>query len=372
MSDVFKSKLEKITEEVGINEIQSTLEVIIEEKPSNITESFLRGINFLGKLRIHPLIGKAIDLGNIIRDVRRSEAYEKLNEKLVEILKKQVEKEDLVDIKNLLEDLRARAIDYIVKQTGKVEQGLRHIHAPSSVAREEGRNLYFGERFTQEALYKLASRLCDSIALGEALGIYSEDEGFMLDLKQIAYLDFKCSFKIELERLGVYEYEANHPYAVFLKFILWLMNKIDVEEDFEKKRLVISILDRLKTSAISLFFMPPDREKWCTIVLPRLDIFIERFIQSKESRMRIETLTNGLHNFITVAIREARRKREGEKVRNIIDLLMNNYETFCRRLIEHGALDFYAIRNMMDIIVDLSTKYNLKLSLKPLGLLVRC
>jgi hypothetical protein len=372
MSNVFKSKLEKITEEVSISEIQSALERIFEEKPSNITERFLREINFSGKLRIHPLIGKAIDLGNIMRDVRGSETYKRLNEKLIEILKRQVEKEDIADIKNLLEELRDRVIDYVVKQAGKVEQGLRHIHAPGSVARKEGRNLYFGERFTQEVLYKLTSRLCDSIALGDTLGIYSEDESFMLDLKQIASLDFKCPFKIELEGLGAYEYEANHPYAVFLKFILWLMSKFDVEENFEKKKLVISILNGLKTSAISLFFMPPDREKWCTIVLPRLDIFIERWIQNKESRIRIEVLVSGLHNFIRAAIREARKKRESEKVRNIIDLLMNNYEVFCRRLIEHGALDFYAIRNMMDIIVDLSTRYDLKLGLKPLGLLIRC
>ena len=46
---------------------------------------------------------------------------------------------------------------------------------------------------------------------------------------------------------------------------------------------------------------------------------------------------------------------------------MSNYEAFCRRLIEHGNIDLYAIRRLMDIIVDLGTRYNLKIYLGPLG-----
>jgi len=380
MSDMFKSKLKGIVEEISTNEIQDALEKVIKERPRNIAESFLDEINFSGKLRIHPLVGKVgkgnvrvIDMGNLMRNIRRSEYYKKLHEKLTEISKQQVTIEDIIEVKNFLENLKNKAIDFIVRQTGKTEQGLRHFHAPGSVAKSEGRNLYFpGEKYAQEILYQLASRLCNSIALGDDIGIYSENEVLTIQFKQLAYQKFKSKFKIELKDLEISEDEGDHPYAVLLGFVLWLIKLLLIEEEHEIRILIQSILDNIKTSAISLFFMPQEVEKWSTINLPRLDVFVEKWILNKESRDRIETLRNELRHFIVTARKEAKRKGEIREVENTIDLLMNNYDAFCRRLIEYGDLDFYALRRMMDIIVDLGTRYGLKIYLKPLGSLIGC
>jgi hypothetical protein len=384
MSNAFKDKLRRVVEEISINEIQDALKKVIERKSENIAESFLDEVNFVGKLRAHPLVGKVggvgrrrvsvIDMGNLMRNIRRSEYYKKLYEKLTEISKQQVMIKDIVEIKDLLEGLKSKAIDFIVKQIGTTRQGLRHFHAPGSVAKSEGRNLYFpGEKYTQEILYQLASRLCNSIALGNDIGIYSENEDLMIQLKQLAYQKFKSKFKIELKDLDISEDEANHPFAVLLGFTLWLVKLLLIEEKHEIRTLIQSILDNLKTSAISLFFMPQKEvEKWSTISLPRLDIFVEKWVLNKESRDKIEALRRELKHFITAAREEAEKKGKVEEVKKTIDLLMSNYDAFCRRLIEYGDLDFYVLRRVMDIIVDLGTRYGLKMHLKSLGSVMRC
>lgn len=371
IKDKFKDKLIKIVEEISVNEVRYTLENIIEKKPKYIIDNFLDRIGFDGKLRSHPIIDKIIRRGPLPRmkdHIKKSEDYKRLSEKLNEILKRQVNAEDVSEIKNLLEKLMEKAINYIVeKMAGNPEKGLRHIHALGSVARDEGRNLYFGEKYTKETLYRLASRVCDSIALGDNLGIYSEDEDLMLELKQLVYRRFKSTFKIKPEDLGVSEDEANYPYTALLGLILWLAKRLLVEEDVEIKALIQSILYDLKTSPITLFFVPKEAERWGVISLPRLDMFIDRWVLNEESKAKIETLRNELKNFIMTAHRKAERERKTREVENTISLLMSNYEAFCRRLIEHGDLDLYAIRRMIDIVVDLSTKYDLKIYLRPLG-----
>jgi hypothetical protein len=371
LKDKFKDKLIKIVEEISVNEVLYTLENIIEEKPEYIIDNFLNRIGFDRKLRSHPIIDKIIRRGHLPHmrgHIKRSEDYKRLSKKLNEILKRQVNAEDVSEIKNLLEKLMEKAINYIVEEmAGNPEKGLRHIHAPGSVARDEGRNLYFGEKYTKETLYRLASRVCDSIALGDNLGIYSEDEDLMLELKQLVYRRFKSTFKIKPEDLGVSEDEANYPYTALLGLILWLAKRLLVEEDVEIKALIQSILYDLKTSPITLFFVPKEAERWGVISLPRLDMFIDRWVLNEESKAKIETLKNELKNFIMTARRKAKRERKTREVENTISPLMSNYEAFCRRLIEHGDLDLYAIRRMIDIVVDLSTKYDLKIYLRPLG-----
>jgi len=374
MSNEFRNILETLAGEVNIDEIQNAIDRIVEEEPDNVTEGFLKEVNFWRKLSTHPLLRVVIDWGNLLREIKKSEHYKKLDEKLINILKLgEIKEEDIIEIKNLLKVLKDEAMDFITRQTGKVEQGLRHIHAPGSVAKKEGRNLYFGEQFTQEVLYNLAARLCSSIALGDNLGIYSEDKDLMQEHKQLAVLHFNSlsPFKIELKDLGVNEHETNHPYVVFLKFILRLVKMFYAEENYDKKKRISLILDRLKTSTVSLFFMPPNKEKWCTIMLPRLDLFINKWIMNEESRERIEMLFNVLHNFIDKAAEEAGKKRESKWIRNLIDILMGNCDVLCYMLIEYSVPDFYSLRNIMDIMVDLGTRYDLKLYLKPLELATR-
>ncbi|MEM4677039.1 MAG: hypothetical protein QXY55_04030, partial [Candidatus Korarchaeota archaeon] len=87
-------------------------------------------------------------------------------------------------------------------------------------------------------------------------------------------------------------------------------------------------------------------------------------------RENLDAFVKSIDNLIKDALRESKKKKEGEKARNSIDILMNNYEILCRRLIEYGIPDFYALRNIMDIVVDLSTRYGIRFRFESLMLAV--
>ncbi|MEM1661164.1 MAG: hypothetical protein QXR17_08535 [Candidatus Bathyarchaeia archaeon] len=372
--NIFREKLETIIGDISLDDVKSALEKLVasqknQEENQEMVRSFLDEVGFKGIFQLHPLVGRIIAIGiwgRIANKYQKTHTYKRIKEKLSEILRRQrVEEEDIREIRDLLIELRKMAVDFIdEKIVGNVKQGLRHVHAPGSVAKGEARNLYFGEKFTDDDLYRLASRLCSSIAFGGYTGIYSEDEDFIRNLKQlIVSFGFGPPFKIEENRLreiGIREDDLDHPYIVFLKFVMWLKNQICIDVDPEKRKVCSSILNMLQSATISVFFMPPNREKWCTISFPRLDFFINNWIQDDEARKRLEALAENIDNFIKITRREARKRKELDKVENIISLLMNDYEMLCRKLIEQGASDFHALRSIMDLIIDLSARYSIK------------
>jgi len=364
--------MKEIIKRVEESDIQKALERVLEKKKSeNIVKDFLKEVGFGKKSCNHPLIGKVINWGGFFdKRVRKSEPYKELSKKLTEIVERGLEVEHIIGVKDLLENLRNLLIDYVItEEIHGAEKGLRHIHTPGSVAKSEGRNFYLpGEEYTEDTLYWLAFRLCSSIVLGDSLGIYSENENLMLKLKQLAAQKFGLKFRIMPEDLGIDKREAARPYAALLGLILWLMEELMIEEKSELKTLIRSILDELRVSPICLFFMPSGKgERWATIYLPRLDIFIDRWILDEKSRKKLKDLRDELKRFITTAYMAAKKEGEEREIKNTIDLLMDNYDAFCQRLMEYGSLDLYASRRMMDIILDLATRYGLSMYLQSLG-----
>ncbi|MEM2169765.1 MAG: hypothetical protein QW186_08215 [Candidatus Bathyarchaeia archaeon] len=390
----FRNRLESIVGDFTSSEIKDPIERVIfskgekknvkgvsfkrkgeKEKADEVVESLLKVVNFKKRFMQHPLVWKTINWGNASKEYRKSDAYKRIQNKLTEILEKQkVEVKDLEELTYLLRELRRAVIDFIERRVSDVKQGLGHIHAPGSVAKSEARNLDFGERFAADDLYKLALRLCSSIAFGESIGIYSEDESFMRKMRQlIESLGFGLPFRIEekkLKEIGIQEHDRDHPYVVLLKFIMWLRDRIDVEENPEKRKICLSILDMLRSNTISMFFMPEEKERWRTISIPRLDFFISNWIQRDEKRKDLKALVDNIDIFVRDALRKLREKKEVKKAKNTIDMLMNNYEILCRQLIEYGVPDFYALRNIMDIVVDLSVRHDIRFHFKSLILAI--
>ncbi|MEM2374456.1 MAG: hypothetical protein QXI11_08475 [Thermoproteota archaeon] len=389
LRDEFRNILKSIGSGIVLEEIKDAIEKVFEEenekseksppkekkrKGDEVVESFLEKVNFRKRVIQHPLVRKTIDWGNASRTYRNSNAYERIRNKLAELLEKQkAEMKDYEELKDLLRELRDVVTDFIERRVSNIEQGLGHIHAPGSVAKSEAMNLDFGGRFTTDDLYRLALRLCSSIAFGDSIGIYSEDEKFMRDMRQLAAaLQCHLQFGIEEEKLkeiGIRKRDMDHPYVVLLKFIKWLWEQIDVEEDPEKRKISLSILNTLRSTTINMFFMPSEgTEKWCTIFIPPFDFFINNWILRVERRKNLEAFVDSIDDLIEDALRKSKKKREYKKVRGAIDILMSNYEILCRRLIEYGVPDFYALRNIMDIVVDLSTKYGIRFRFKSLML----
>jgi len=342
-----------------INESIGELHSKIEKELGNVKEAkdFLKKIKFNDLFKVHPLLGKSIDFGNLARNIKKFEPYKKLEEKLKEVSERKIRPEDINEIRKLIEDLAEDAIDWLIRQWSDTKAGLRPIHAPGSVSRDEARNLYFGEKYTKEMLEDLAKKLCRSIALGNNVGIYSEDEEFMRELKQL--IPGFSSIRLDPKELGISKYEARHPYATLLSFILWLSSRDSSD----------SILNILKTSPLVLFFVPSreEREKWKTIGLPRLDFFVNYWILNDKNREKLEDLRKLIKDFINNARTGAKRKGETKKAENMIELVMKYYESICQKLLEHGNLDLYSVRRIIEIATEAIAIWDLKINLKPLG-----
>jgi hypothetical protein len=381
--EMYREKLSKIIEDFRYDEVRKALHEVIKnktyEKSKDIVADFLKEINFFKKLSSHPVFANLIRRGTIgtISDkvLKKSVEYRLLREKITEITKKSIEDPEteniIAKIMQLLRRLREIVINYFLEIVGEEEMGLRHLHAPGSVARKEGRNLYFGEKYNQEVLYKLASRICDSIALGDNIGIYSENENLMLILKQMVLKKFNFSYKIEAsedEKAVLNKDEANYPYATLLAFILWLVDTAEGEAN-DQKELLYSLIESIKSSPIQIIFVPRDKpEKWTTINLPRLDMFIDKWIINKEARYELKAFRNEIARFVVDARKAARRKGKRAEADKSIELLMNYYEMIIQSLIVNGSVDLYAFRRLIDLIIEISNKYDVRTYLKPLSL----
>jgi hypothetical protein len=360
MRKELKDALKNIIENITVKEIESTIEKIIKEKPSNPAEEFIKGVGLQDKIGTHPLLRKVLDLGNLARSIRRSSSYNDLNRKLLDIIHRGKPKiADISEIQGIIVKLIDSALDFIVKQACEAEKGLRNIHLPGSVARTEALNLYFpGEKYTTEKLSELTLKLCNSIAIGKSLGLFSENLELMKELRQLSSQYFGKPYKIDnLEDLDISEYESNYPFTTLLGFLMWLVMKYD-QTVGDERELLNSILNELKKSSITLYFIPGgEREKWGTISVPNLNAFINNWLLDRNNRNSIQDLRKAINSIINV-VKKAGKDRT--KLNNITQILMNYYEPLCQRLIYYGDLDLYAVRRILDIIIELSAEYDLR------------
>jgi flagellar biosynthesis chaperone FliJ len=363
----FREKLKRISGEFSIKEVINYIEKLIKEDSNKKRKEYWDEL-FWEKFKIHPLIRKAIDWGGQVKLSKKLDSFKKIQEKINEISKKGgrgIEAEDIEEIKNLLEVLKNDVLNSIAERYGDVEQGLRHLHAPGNVAKSEGINLYYSkESYTKDTLYKMASRLCDSITLGDDIGVYTDDEDLMEKLRELVKETFNESFRIDLNKVNIDKDETSYPYITFLKFILYL-KKIELTTKEESIKILLQkILEGLKRSPIYLFFMPGgEGERWATIILPRLDLFIEKWVEKDELRERLDNLNDNISTFIQLA-----RKKKEKKIENYIDLLRNNYEILCYNLIAYGIPEYYSMRNILDIMLEISLIYDIKLYAKAITL----
>jgi len=190
--------------------------------------------------------------------------------------------------------------------------------------------------------------------------VYSEDADLMDLLRELVKETFNESFRIDLNKVNINKEETSYPYIIFLKFILYLKKTDLTSKEESRKVLLQKILEKLNQSPVYLFFMPGGKgERWSTIILPRLDLFIERWIENSEARKILDNLNDNISDFIQQA-----RKKKDKKIKNYIDLLRNNYEILCYNLIAYGIPEYYAMRNILDIMLEINYIYDVKFNAK--------
>ena len=351
-----------------VNALNSLRESAKEDK-SKLTDEFLRKVEFGSRLCMHPIVRKCIDWGNLIRACRSTNTYKELSE----LLSKAIFTSDIttvVKIKSLLKELRTFIIDCIVQRYSEASEGLRHIHSPGSVAQSEARNLYFDEKYSKDCLLEMALRLCSSIAIGNAVAIYSEDEELMRGLRSImaSYLGSEVAIDLANQRisskLNISRFEREKPFTILIRLLLWIKKMSVTEQDKNRRTLLSTVVTRLRYAPIIIFFMPGERAKWRTITIPRLDPFFNAWLDDSEHRENLENLLNSIVQQAERLTREAGRRGERRKAENAIELIMHHLELLCRQLLEFGSIDYYSARRTVDQLMESAILYRTRGSFK--------
>ena len=123
----------------------------------------------------HPLFRRIINWGNVGRRSRIE-----LRKKVEDILRKtysskeEIRISDIKEIYQLIHNFRNEVIRDIIKEISNATKGIRRYHVPSSVAFTEARNLYFGEKFSENQLLELTEKFLRSICIGNWISVYFE------------------------------------------------------------------------------------------------------------------------------------------------------------------------------------------------------
>lgn len=360
LKDLIKYPLTKDVSEALGRELERTKKAKGFKK--EVVENVLKNLGFWKKLSKHPIVGKSIEWGNPSKQCKRQPEYKELSKKIIEIMERQkLIPTDCKDITELLKKLIDIMINSLIHWMGESEKGLRPPHAPGSVTKDEARNLYFGERYDDKNLFNMVLRLCNSFPIGNDIGIYFEDEELRRELMQRFEKGYGSRIELPLEELKISRYERQKPYVVFMKFLLWLYREYDEAEPEEKISLKI-LLDHLKNASATIYFTPGrEKEKWCMISVPRIDWFASRWLEDKEQKTKLEELGETLNNFTNGLIKKAGRQRRGAK--NIIELIMHNYELLSQQLLVFGMVDYTSLRNIVNLVTELAIRYDVKTSM---------
>ena len=250
------------------------------------------------------------------------------------------------------------------------KKGLRPIHAPSSVTIGEAWNLYFGEKYASEDLLRLSLSLLDSICFGDAIAI--KFEGDLQDTMRtfIAsnFHDKHVPREALDKELKISEPFLRKPYIVLLKFAIWLYEKYILETEVKEKALLEQVIKGLKVTPGTIYFVPKDRAFRSTILFPSLNMFISLWLEKEDHRKMLESLLNGIYN-LWKSVRKASKERR-RKIDNYFKIMANNLNILCKDLIETAIINYSALRNILDITLEISLNYNIPVWFDSYGKLV--
>ncbi len=304
----------------------------------------------------HPVARKMFDWGYL---KGRTSYARDLKQVIQDLLDRNIT--SLKDVKNLKEKINKLRMGMMkdIEQKIKRSKDIRPEHAPGSVSRGEARNLYFGEFYNSKALYKLGTQLMNSICIGRDIAIYFDNQDLREDVREELIREFDAYHILgkDLSRLKIHQTERREPYLVFMKFLLWLYEHIEVERLYH-------IVDLLKETQGIIYFAP-GREKvnYSTIPLPRLDFFFTNWLEVNERRKTLEKIRDELYSFIQKIENNARRIRELQIARNKIGLLTTYYNALCAYLLRSSFINHECLRSIIDIVLELSDRYKVDVSL---------
>jgi len=257
----------------------------------------------------------------------------------------------------------------------EARKGLRPIIIPGSITRGKAFNLYFGEAFSSGELLSLAYMLLSSICIGDNIAIYLEGgkvENIMDEIKEKILMKKFDSRHVTgdlLKEFKIRPSESEKPYIVLVKFLLKLMEFYEnalKEANKEESDLLAGIIEDIKNSHGFLYVVPKFKGERSVIPLPRLDRFIGYWLENKKKRQIFKGFLDGLYSFLGRVYSRARKERKQSHVENAEKVIANQLEYFLKMLIENNIIHWQSLRAIIDIVVELSTDFEIVTNLWPI------
>jgi len=311
----------------------------------------------------HPVVKKLIEWGWVGRMRSRTELKELVENLLINDVKS---KEDLQKLVHAVECFKEDVRKGLKNKAERRQGDITHLQVPGSVAYQEARNLYYGERYAENALFSLSEQTMSSMCLGMNIAVYFANEELQEMLRRSLEIKFGSSHVLEenLKKLRIYRgVEDGRPYIAFIKFLLWFYEEYEKTEE-DKKDDFRYILELLKETEGIIYFVPgQERERYSSVPIPRLDFFFSRWIDIEENRKTLIGLCNILYDFIRDVLKSAHRNRKERIAKEKLDLLMSCYDALFAQLLKFGTVNYEYVRKGIEFTIELSDQFNVPVSL---------
>lgn len=250
---------------------------------------------------------------------------------------------------DLLDRVREEALGLLLE---RVEEGddIRPVMMPGSVGRGEVPNLYLAEEsYSRADRTKLALQLVRSVVVGRWASIYFEGDfqDFLEDLVR-RKLD---KSHIEASDLEASEREMDQPFVTLLRLLLWVYEQLAGEPEDGARA-----LEELKSSSGVIYFVPKDSERYNAFHFPRLGEFVETWLQEDRRRKALKCLLNSIASLSRYRAAETK-----------LELLYHDLNLLAHSLIETSSVSWEPLRRIVDSLIDLFDKQDLRVDLSFVG-----
>lgn len=305
---------------------------------------------------VHPIAKKTFDWAHIKYGANLENFIAKL---LIKGIKSSA---DIKELDKLLKEFREEIKRNIEKVTKDVKSGIRPFHAPGSVACKEARNFYFGETYESEALSQMSTHLLNSFYIGRDVGVYLASEELRKDIEdKLSKIFGVVGIPSEdLERkLRIHDLERSKPYILFVNFLIFLYKTWEEETNAKEKEKLTRILSLLKETEGVIYFTPgKDKAKYSTIPIPKLDSFFSRWLEAERGRKILLKMKEEFYVFMRDVMINARRIREERTAQNSLELFVAYYDMIYAELLRSSSISHELLRRMVDLVIELSERYN--------------
>ncbi len=295
----------------------------------------------------HPVLKKLTDYGNLSKQLNRRAAS------VIEEIVNSLDARDAEGLKRLmslatefLERVKEIFVETMMRRIVEAEDDLRPTMMPGSVGRSEVPNLYVSrEIYDRDDRVMLALQLSKSIAVGNWISVYFEGP-FHDYLRHLIRRKLGKPY-LDGSDIGASGWEMNEPMVTLLRLLLWVYGEIAGEKDRDQ------VIEMMKSSSGVVYFTPRDKERYTAFTFPQLNRFVDLWLRDEDRRRALEEMLDSIKMVSSISFRRGR-----EAAARQIEVLHRYLNLLAVSLLERATVPWEPLRRMVDIMIELASRYD--------------